>query len=128
MRTGEIVQIYGRHYSVHSNVEPRGWVPCECGRMYDPTEEDERFNSEHFVDVEVEDGQWAYVLDEYCRKTGLREDDGSSAYMDKGTVLVLHLLGGDYHGFIVTACGEAYNDVIIYDDLPDCTEETDSPA
>jgi hypothetical protein len=109
MRTGKSIFITGGNYSVHTDEKMKGMVPVQFGTHtfleYQPTEEEERFNDEHFVDIELPHGQRALVLDEYCRKTGLREDDGSdsSRYLDAGTILILKLIGGDYDGLVVNA-------------------------
>ena len=53
------------------------------------------------VDYTVEDGQQVKVLDEWCRKTGLREDDGSMAFMDGGALCEIEMIGGLYDGMRV---------------------------
>jgi hypothetical protein len=110
MRTGKSIFITGGTYSVHTDEKMKGFVPVPSALTiqlseYKPTEEEERFNDEHFVDIELPHGQRAIVLDEYCRKTGLREDDGSdpSRYLDAGTILILKLIGGDNDGLVVDA-------------------------
>jgi hypothetical protein len=49
----------------------------------------------------VEEGQKVKVLDEWCRKTGLREDDGSAAFGDRGTIVVIEMIGGALDGMRV---------------------------
>jgi hypothetical protein len=53
------------------------------------------------VDYTVEDGQQVKVLDEWCRKTGLRKDDGSMAFMDRGSLVKIEMLGGAHDGMRV---------------------------
>lgn len=59
------------------------------------------FCSRTGVDYDVEDGQQVKVIDEWCRKTGLRKDDGSTAFLDRGTLVEIEMLGGQHDGMRV---------------------------
>jgi hypothetical protein len=50
-------------------------------------------------------GQLVKVLDEWCRKTGLREDNGSKEYGDNGSVYKIEIIGGKLDGFITEIAG-----------------------
>lgn len=116
MRTGKTIFITGGEYPIYTTAKPQGWVPTPSGRgfVYEPTAEQERFNHEHSVPIDVPHGQRAIVLDEYCRKTGLRHNDGSAPakYLDAGTIVILGLIGGDWHGLVISA-HDAGNDLEI---------------
>lgn len=49
-------------------------------------------------EIQIPNGQAVKVIDDICRKTCLREDDGSEYYGDKGFFLTLEILGGPCDG------------------------------
>ena len=103
MRIAKAIFIHGGPYPLHTAEDTTDWVPTPCGKMlsYQPTPEQQRIHAERLVSIDVPHGQRAIVVDEYCRKTGLRKDDGSPRYLDAGTIVILALIGGHCDGLIV---------------------------
>lgn len=63
-------------------------------------ESPEVLESVYGTPVEIPAGERFVVIREFCKMTGLREDNGSNGYLDKGTIVTIALIGRDPAGSV----------------------------